>query len=142
MKLWGGGRGGKCSIGATSAGTRWTLSSRPTERDQRPSSANGPRTISIPQILLHSGTNIRKATTSSSLTMWSVPLPAAMETYERALMAFGPSPIRFLHRPSEAPLLSAGPEKAAECWSELGASFPLIFRPSGGVGDDIAAPPS
>ena len=110
------------------------MSSRPTERDQQPSSANGPRTISIPQILFHSGTNIRKATTSSSLTMWSVPLPAAMETYECASMAFGPSPIRFLRRPSEAPLLSAGPEKAVECWSELGASFPLIFRPSDGVG--------
>ena len=57
-------------------------------------------------------------------------------------MAFGLSLIRFLCRPSEAPLLSAGPEKAVECWSELGASFPLIFRPSGGVGDDIEAPPS
>jgi hypothetical protein len=37
-------------------------------------------------------------------------------------MAFGPSPIRFLRRPSEAPLLSAGPEKVVECWRELGAS--------------------
>lgn len=34
----------------------------------------------IPQILLHSGTNIRKATTSSSLTMQSVPSRAATET--------------------------------------------------------------
>src|SRR6266853_5783141 len=49
-------------------------------------------------------------------------------------MAFGPSPIRFLRRPSEPPLLGAGPEKAVECWGELCASFPLIFRPSGGVG--------
>src|SRR5437588_12177675 len=49
--------------------------------------------------------------------MWSVPLPAAMETYECALMVFGPSPIRFLRRPSEAPLLGAGPEKAVECWA-------------------------
>jgi hypothetical protein len=65
-----------------------------------------------------------------------------METYECALMAFGPSPIRFLRSLSEAPLFSAGPEKAVECWSELCASFPLIFRPSGGVGDDIEAPPS
>src|SRR6266576_3423883 len=111
MKLWLARRAGKCSIGATSAGTRWTLSSRPIERDQQPSSANGPRTISIPQILLHSGTNIRKATISSSLTMWSVPLPAAMETYECALMVFGASPIRFLRRPSEAPLLGAGPKR-------------------------------
>ena len=54
-------------------------------------------------------------------------------------MAFGPTPMRFLRRPGEAPLLSAGPQKAVECWSELGASFPLIFRPSGGVGDDIEA---
>ena len=28
----------------------------------------------------------------------------------------------------------AGPEKAVGCWSELCASSPLIFRPSGGVG--------
>jgi hypothetical protein len=56
-------------------------------------------------------------------------------------MAFGPLPIRFLRRPSEAPLLSAAPEKAVECWTELCASFPLIFRPSGGVGDDIEVPP-
>ncbi len=34
-------------------------------------------------------------------------------------MAFGLSPIRFLRRPSEVPLLSAGPEKAVECWIEL-----------------------
>jgi ketosteroid isomerase-like protein len=34
-------------------------------------------------------------------------------------MAFGPSPIRFLRRPSQAPLLSAAPEKAVECWTEL-----------------------
>jgi hypothetical protein len=74
--------------------------------------------------------------------MWTVPLLAAMETYECALMAFGPSSIRFLHRPSEAPLLNTGPEKAVECWSELGASFPLIFQPSGAVGDDIEAQPS
>jgi predicted AAA+ superfamily ATPase len=42
--------------------------------------ANGLRTISIPQILLHSGTNMRKAITSSSLTMWSVLSPAGMVT--------------------------------------------------------------
>jgi len=57
-------------------------------------------------------------------------------------MAFGPSPIRFLRRPSEAPLLNAGPEKAVECWSELCASLPLIFRPSDDVEDDIEAPRS
>jgi len=51
-----------------------------------------------PTNLIASSTNIRKATTSSSLTMWSVPSPAAMETYECASMAFGPSPIRFLRR--------------------------------------------
>ena len=43
-------------------------------------------------------------------------------------MAFGLSLIRFLCRPSEALLLSAGPEKAVECWIELYASF----RPSCG----------
>ena len=48
-------------------------------RLQNPS-ANGLRTISIPQILLHSGTNMRKAITSSSLTMWSVLSPAGMVT--------------------------------------------------------------
>jgi hypothetical protein len=55
-------------------------------------------------------------------------------------MAFGLSLIRFLCRPSEAPLLGAGPEKAVECWIELCASFhPSCGRV--GVGDDIEAPP-
>jgi hypothetical protein len=62
--------------------------------------------ISTPQMSLHSGTNIQKATTSSSLTMWSVPSPAIMETYECALTAFGPSPIRFLRRQGDAPWFS------------------------------------
>jgi hypothetical protein len=64
MKLWRARGAEKCLIDATSVGTRSTMSSRRTERDQQPSSANGPRTISIPQILLHSGTGIRKATTA------------------------------------------------------------------------------
>jgi hypothetical protein len=38
-------------------------------------------------------------------------------------MAFGLSVIRFLCRPSEAPLLSAGPEKAVECCIEHCKSF-------------------
>jgi hypothetical protein len=50
-------------------------------------------------------------------------------------MAFGLSLIRFLCRPSEAPLLSAGPEKAVECWIELCASFLLVFRRSCGRGE-------
>jgi len=55
-------------------------------------------------------------------------------------MAFGLSLIRFLRRPSEASLLSAGPEKAAECWIELCTSFRLVFRPSCVPGDNIEAP--
>jgi hypothetical protein len=39
-------------------------------------------------------------------------------------MAFGRSPIRFLRMPSEAPLLSAGPEKIGECWTELCRKLP------------------
>ncbi len=50
-------------------------------------------------------------------------------------MAFGLSLIRFLCRPSEAPLLSAGPETAVECWIELCASFLLVFRRSCGRGE-------
>jgi hypothetical protein len=39
-------------------------------------------------------------------------------------MAFGPSPIRFLRRPNEAPLLSAGPEKAHFRFADSSGSDP------------------
>jgi len=64
--------------------------------------------------------------TSSSLTIWSVPSPAAMETYECALMAFGPSPIRFLRRPSEAtlrPPRHPRPENEREACAETRSSI-------------------
>ena len=43
-------------------------------------------------------------------------------------MAFGPSLIRFLRRPSEAPLLSAGPEKAQTEEGFPVQSFPTLLQ--------------
>jgi hypothetical protein len=142
MKLWLARRAGKCSIGETSVGTRLTLSRRPAEK--RPVaieckwSANNfdPTNLVAFRYQHPEGDNLVLAHDVERA------FTRSYGDLRVRLMAFGPSPIRFLRRPSEAPLLSAGREKAVECRSELGASFPLIFRPSGGVGDDTEAPPT